>query len=489
MGGVPGVRGRHRTQDHLSAAVAHPASPTTGPVAARRSVTGVKPLDPRLLRHAATARVYLALTVGLGLASAVLILGQATLLADILPRVFLDRAPLAKVTGPMALLAAVLLGRAGIAWAGEVAAHLSSARVKSQLRAGLLRHAVALGPAWLARERSGELAALATRGVDALDGYFARYLPQLVLALLVPVAVLARVVTTDWLSAVTIAVILPLIPVFMALIGISTQRRTQRQWSTLSTLAGHFLDVVEEVTGQRAQGRPLPLGTALGADPDQRHEHRDQRQDDRDGYRGQPVGGHDPGQYRHRHQQRQHQLREVTGEVAVQRVDAPGRQRRQLAAALAGQPRRRARAGVAEQAGAKLGLDQGRGQVRRHLARPGDPGPTKQHRRQQRHRTGDLRQRGPVEKDPRQDVGQQRRLAEDENGTGQAQPDSQGEVDPGGRRMAQQPRVERLHARHATSGRHWSRGWAGRMAYRCAQVVLGAVAAANSWYAAHARGP
>src|SRR5659263_530846 len=80
-------------------------------------------------------------------------------------------------------------------------------------------------------------------------------------------------------------------------------------------------------------------------------------------------------------------------------------------------------------------------------------------------------------------------LAEDEHGTCQAQPDSQGEVDPGGRRMAQQPRVERLHARHATSGRHWSRGWAGRMAYRCAQVVLGAVAAANSWYAAHARGP
>lgn len=226
-------------------------------------MTGVKPLDPRLLRHAATARVYLALTVGLGLASAVLILGQATLLADILPRVFLDRAPLAKVTGPMALLAAVLLGRAGIAWAGEVAAHLSSARVKSQLRAGLLRHAVALGPAWLARERSGELAALATRGVDALDGYFARYLPQLVLALLVPVAVLARVVTTDWLSAVTIAVILPLIPVFMALIGISTQRRTQRQWSTLSTLAGHFLDVVEGLPTLRIFGRAKAQAAAV----------------------------------------------------------------------------------------------------------------------------------------------------------------------------------------------------------------------------------
>src|SRR5664280_2399150 len=102
-----------------------------------------------------------------------------------------------------------------------------------------------------------------TRGVDALDGYFARYLPQLVLALLVPVAVLARVVTIDWLSAVTIAVILPLIPVFMALIGISTQRRTQRQWSTLSTLAGHFLDVVEGLPTLRIFGRAKAQAAAV----------------------------------------------------------------------------------------------------------------------------------------------------------------------------------------------------------------------------------
>ncbi|MFD0775793.1 ABC transporter transmembrane domain-containing protein, partial [Streptomonospora algeriensis] len=93
--------------------------------------------------------------------------------------------------------------------------------------------------------RAGELATLATRGLDALDDYFARYLPQLVLAVLVPAAVLVVVAGADWISAAVIAVTLPLIPLFMALVGWHTQARTQRQWRLLNRLGGHFLDVVE----------------------------------------------------------------------------------------------------------------------------------------------------------------------------------------------------------------------------------------------------
>ncbi|MFK4273813.1 ABC transporter transmembrane domain-containing protein, partial [Streptomyces milbemycinicus] len=116
--------------------------------------------------------------------------------------------------------------------------------VKSELRLRLLERAVRLGPSWLDSQRTGALTTLATRGIDALDDYFARYLPQLGLAVVVPVAVLARIVTADWISALIIVVTLPLIPLFMVLIGWATQSRMDRQWRLLSRLSGHFLDVV-----------------------------------------------------------------------------------------------------------------------------------------------------------------------------------------------------------------------------------------------------
>jgi ATP-binding cassette subfamily C protein CydCD len=127
--------------------------------------------------------------------------------------------------------------------------------VKSELRLRLLERAVALGPGWLSGQRTGSLVALATRGVDALDDYFSRYLPQLGLAVVVPVAVLARIVTEDWVSAAIIIGTLPLIPVFMMLIGWATQARMDSQWRLLSRLSGHFLDVVAGLPTLKVFGR------------------------------------------------------------------------------------------------------------------------------------------------------------------------------------------------------------------------------------------
>lgn len=173
----------------------------------------MKPLDRRLLRYAQTTRTYLAACVTLGLAVAGLLIAQATLLADMISGAFLDGRT------PMILLGAVVIGRALVAWAQEVAAYRSSAAVKAQLRSRLLDHTVRLGPGWLSEERSGELATLATQGAEALDGYFSRYLPQLVLACLVPAAVLIWVLQADLVAGVTIALTLPLIPIFMVLVG------------------------------------------------------------------------------------------------------------------------------------------------------------------------------------------------------------------------------------------------------------------------------
>ncbi|HMH93507.1 MAG TPA: thiol reductant ABC exporter subunit CydD [Streptosporangiaceae bacterium] len=216
-----------------------------------------RPVDPRLLRHAGAARGYLTATVALGLAGTGLILAQAGLLA----RALAGAAAGVSVTalrGPLIALALVLLARAAVSYGGEVAALRAAAAVKSQLRRGLISQALALGPAWLAGgpgHREGELATLATRGLDGLDAYFARYLPQLVLAILVPLAVLARVAAADWLSALIIAVTLPLVPVFAVLTGLHTRARTQRQWALLARLGGHFLDVVEGLPTLRVFGR------------------------------------------------------------------------------------------------------------------------------------------------------------------------------------------------------------------------------------------
>jgi ATP-binding cassette, subfamily C, bacterial CydD len=149
----------------------------------------------------------------------------------------------------------VLAGRAAVSYGGEVAALRAAARIKSQLRRRLAAKALELGPSWLSGQRAGEITTLATTGLDALDAYFARFLPQLVLACCVPLAVLARVAAADWISGVVIAVTLPLIPLFAVLIGGYGKARTQRQWQLLARLGGHFLDVVEGLPTLKAFGR------------------------------------------------------------------------------------------------------------------------------------------------------------------------------------------------------------------------------------------
>ncbi|SCK51828.1 ATP-binding cassette, subfamily C, CydCD [Streptomyces sp. AmelKG-D3] len=215
----------------------------------------VKPIDPRLLRYARATRLFLAAVVGLGLVGAALVIAQAMLIAEIVVGGFEDGLTVTQLRTPLLLLAAVAVGRALVAWLTELAAHRASAAVKSELRGRLLERAAHLGPGWLSGQRTGSLVALATRGVDALDDYFARYLPQLGLAVVVPVAVLARIVTEDWVSAAIIVVTLPLIPLFMILIGWATQSRMDRQWQLLSRLSGHFLDVVAGLPTLKVFGR------------------------------------------------------------------------------------------------------------------------------------------------------------------------------------------------------------------------------------------
>ncbi|MFI9210717.1 thiol reductant ABC exporter subunit CydD [Streptomyces sp. NPDC053253] len=225
----------------------------------------MKPIDPRLLRYARATRLFLAAVVVLGLAGAALVIAQAMFIAEIVVGAFQKGLAVSDLTTPLLLLAGVAVARGLVSWLTELAAHRASAAVKSELRGRLLARAAALGPGWLSGQKAGSLIALATRGVDALDDYFARYLPQLGLAVVVPVAVLARIVTEDWVSAAIIVVTLPLIPIFMILIGWYTQARMDRQWKLLSRLSGHFLDVVAGLPTLKIFGRAKAQAESIRA--------------------------------------------------------------------------------------------------------------------------------------------------------------------------------------------------------------------------------
>jgi ATP-binding cassette subfamily C protein CydD len=214
----------------------------------------MKPLDPRLLRRARPARVFLVGSVLIGVATGLLVVVQAVLLAHGVATVVLTGS-VSGLAQTAWLLASVVVARAGLVWLQEVVAYRAAAAVKSTLRRQVLEHALRLGPAWLSGERSSALTTLLTKGLDDLDPYFARYLPQLVLAATVPAGVVGWMATGDLIAAGTVLVTLPLIPVFMALVGWATQAHSRRRQHALEMLAHHFSDVVAGLPTLKLFGR------------------------------------------------------------------------------------------------------------------------------------------------------------------------------------------------------------------------------------------
>lgn len=220
-------------------------------------------LDPRLLRTARTTRRFVVLAVLVGGATALLLIAQAWLIATVVAGAFLEHRSVSSLHTPLIFLALVIAGRAVLAWGGERTAYRAAASAKSELRLAAAEHVAALGPAGLEGRDPAALSVLLSTGIDALDGYFARYLPQLFLAVIVPVAVVAVVAGADWVSAVLIAVSLPLIPIFMALIGATTRDRTAARLRSLQRLAGHFLDVVAGLPTLKVFGRAKAQARAI----------------------------------------------------------------------------------------------------------------------------------------------------------------------------------------------------------------------------------
>ncbi len=211
--------------------------------------------DRRLLRAARPHIAWLLLAVGLGAGAGAVTVWQASLLSQIVARVFLGRASLSAVSGMLALLLAAAGLRQALAWGGEAAGGALARRVKDDLRRRLARRLLDLGPLALRGEQTGELSSLALEGIEALEAYFGQYLPGVALAAFIPLTILAFVFPLDPLSGVVLLVTAPLIPLFMVLIGGWANSLTQRQWTTLSRMSAYFLDVLQGLTTLKLLGR------------------------------------------------------------------------------------------------------------------------------------------------------------------------------------------------------------------------------------------
>ena len=202
----------------------------------------MKPLDPRLLPHLAPARMPLAGALVGSVVAGLLVVAQAFAVAAVIASLIDGDA--AATADAAWLLAAVTAGRAAAGWVVDAGTARASSLVTTALRRRVLDAALSLGTARLSRRHTGELAVLTTRGVAAVDPYLTRYLPALLLAAVLPPLTVVAIATQDPLSAVIVVATLPLLPVFAVLVGLATRDRADRQWQALSSLSGHFVDVM-----------------------------------------------------------------------------------------------------------------------------------------------------------------------------------------------------------------------------------------------------
>ncbi len=223
----------------------------------------MRALDPRLLRRTRSARSLLAIDTALGVCAGVAVLIQAGVLARIVARAF-DGAPLHPLRLEFGALVGAFVLRGACAWAMEVTGRRAAWNVMSELRVALVEKRLRDDPLGVDGVDGAELAAVTVQGLDALEGYFARYLPLVVLASVLPLLVIACVAVVDLQSAVIMALTLPLVPVFMWLIGRYTEQRTRARWDALRTLSIHFLDLVRGLPTLRAFNQAEGQVTAVG---------------------------------------------------------------------------------------------------------------------------------------------------------------------------------------------------------------------------------
>jgi ATP-binding cassette subfamily C protein CydD len=224
----------------------------------------VKPVDPRLLRYTGAARGFFALAAVIGVLQTAVVIAFAWFLTDAVTGALAGRS----IVASLAWLLGLALLRGALIAASDAAGAAAAARTGMQLRSALIAAVGRLGPGWLAQHNRASLAVTAGHGLEALDTYFSRYLPQLVLTVIATPVIVLVMWWQDWPSGLTATITLPLIPLFLILIGIATRTVQRRQWQTLQHLAARFADTVQGLATLRLFGRDRRAATQIEATAD-----------------------------------------------------------------------------------------------------------------------------------------------------------------------------------------------------------------------------
>lgn len=214
-------------------------------------------VDKRLMQQLQRHKKQFFLLVGLGVGGGILAVLQADYLAKIINGVFLRGLDLEQVIGWMEPLFVIMLGRSVVVWFSEVTAHGLATCIKADVRQRVLTCLLDLGPVYTSSQQTGELVNVLVEGIENLEPYFAKFLPHLCTALLVPVVILTWVFPIDLGTGIILLVTAPLIPIFMILIGRMAEKLNKKQWETLSRLSAHFLDVLQGLTVLKIFGRSV----------------------------------------------------------------------------------------------------------------------------------------------------------------------------------------------------------------------------------------
>ncbi|WP_165423244.1 thiol reductant ABC exporter subunit CydD [Ktedonosporobacter rubrisoli] len=212
-------------------------------------------MEKKLLQKIAPARTMLLLTILCALLATLATIAQMGYVSKIVSRVFLAHQSLEQVGSLLLFLLIAIFIRAVLLWLRELAAQQGAIRVKIALRKSLFRQLLQLGPAFSRGERTGELVLTLSEGIERLDAYVSRYLPQMFLSVLIPLLIVAVLFPLDWTSALLLLLTAPLIPLLMVLVGSYTEKHIQQQWTALARMSAHFLDSVQGLMTLKLFGR------------------------------------------------------------------------------------------------------------------------------------------------------------------------------------------------------------------------------------------
>ena len=213
----------------------------------------MKPIDPRLFRYSRSSRGFTLSSVAIALLGATLSILQSAFLAYFIVQVFVEKKTLDFLTPTLISIGVIYLCKALLNYISERIAAVASAAIRRELRDKLVDHLLSgkvdykNGPA--------KLSLLATRGIDNLDLYFSKFIPQLFIASVVPIFVGIAITTQDFISGIVLILTVPLIPVFGMLIGRFTAAATEKKWQSLSLLSGYFLDLISGLQTLKVYGR------------------------------------------------------------------------------------------------------------------------------------------------------------------------------------------------------------------------------------------